>query len=58
MMMCDTSLQEDLKENMDAMKYFLSMKVIYRMEQEISSKETITNVKERNANYSLNAKGS
>jgi len=33
------------------------MKAIYRMEQEISRKETITNVKERNENYSLNAKG-
>jgi len=42
---------------MNGMQYLVSMKPIYRKEQEFSSKETRITVNARNINYSVNAKG-
>jgi hypothetical protein len=45
------------KEKMNGMQSLVSMKPIYRKEQEVSSKETSITFNARNMNYSLNAKG-
>jgi hypothetical protein len=44
------------KENMNVMQSLVSMKLIYRKEQEVLSKETSVIFNARNMNYSLNAK--
>jgi uncharacterized protein (UPF0212 family) len=45
------------KEKMNGMQFLVSMKLIYKNEQEVSSKETSVTFNARNMNYSLNAKG-